>query len=226
MLIDLYKNLSLQDARVFLRFMQNADFHHLLPYALNEPDLWKFSVIQPIGELGMAHYVRSAVTALTTGKEYPFVIFDKQSQTYIGSTRLFDVNTNTRCAQIGYTWYGTDYQGKAINKHCKYLLLEWAFEEMGFERIECRVDSENYSSIRSLSSIGYRQEGILRSNGLRPDGTRRDSVVFSILKPEWYSEIKDRLQNLVSMTAIQQNTIMTGLHVTTYCELNDCPCLS
>jgi RimJ/RimL family protein N-acetyltransferase len=196
-MINAQQPLMLQDSRVLLKAMQLSDFYYLLPFAVNEPELWKYSVIQPIGAVGMANYVQSAVSALELGNEFPFVIWDKTRQTCIGSSRLFDVNMHTKCAQIGYTWYGAEYQGKAINKHSKYLLLQWAFEEMGFERIECRVDSENHRSIRSLTSIGYKQDGILRSNGLRPDGSRRDSIVFSILKSEWYLEIKSRLHAII-----------------------------
>jgi N-acetyltransferase len=211
MLMNLQQSIILQDTRVLLKPMQHADFFRLLPFALNEPDLWRYSVVQPIGSQGMAKYVRLAVGARNSGKEFPFIIMDKTTRTYIGSTRLFDVNIQTKCAQIGYTWYGGKYQGKGINKHCKYLLLEWAFEEMGFERIECRVDSENHKSIRSLNNIGYKQEGILRSNGIRADGTRRNSIVFSILKSEWLSEIKSRLQELMHMPALQQQAINLGI---------------
>lgn len=207
MLINLQQNITLQNERVLLKSMQLSDFYHLLTYSVNEPELWKYSVAQPTSSQGMAQYVRAAVTGWESGKEFPFIIMDIPSRTYIGSTRLFDVNPQTHCAQIGYTWYGARFQGKAINKHCKYLLLEWAFEKMGFERIECRVDHENIKSIRSLTSIGYRQEGILRSNGLRSDGTRRDSIVFSILKTEWLDEIKQRLFDLIHKPDLHKSNI-------------------
>ncbi len=207
MITNAHQSLILQDNRVSLKPIQLSDFYHLLPFAVNEPELWKYSVIQPTGAMGMASYVQSAVAALESGSEYPFVIWDKVRQACIGSTRLFDMNLTTKCAQIGYTWYGAEYQGKAINKHSKYLLLAWAFEEMGFERIECRVDRENEKSIRSLTSIGYKKDGILRSNGLRPDGSRRDSIVFSILKLEWFLEIKNRLQILISNASFLEHYI-------------------
>ncbi len=220
--MNLQQSIILQDTRVLLKPMQHADFFRLLPFALNEPDLWRYSVVQPIGSQGMAKYVRLAVGARNSGKEFPFIIMDKTTRTYIGSTRLFDVNFQTQCAQIGYTWHGSSYQGKGINKHCKYLLLKWAFEEMGIERIECRVDSENHKSIRSLNNIGYKQDGILRSNGIRPDGSRRNSIVFSILKSEWLSEIKSRLQELMYMPALQQQSISLGIHSeqTSFDEIN------
>ena len=40
----------------------------------------------------------------------------------------------------------------------------------------------------------FTQEGILRSNCSASDG-RRDSIVLSILKPEWNQQVKTHLQS-------------------------------
>ncbi len=92
------------------------------------------------------------------------------------------------------TVFGSKFQGTGLNKHCKFLLLAFAFEKMGMERVEFRADNDNERSIAAMKSIGCKAEGILRSNGLRPDGTRRDSIVLSILKGEWENYIKDNLR--------------------------------
>lgn len=96
--------------------------------------------------------------------------------------------------QIGYTWYGKEFQGTGLNKHCKYLLLEFAFEQMGMELVEFRADSTNTKSIHAMKNKGYVEEGILRSNTIRKDGTRRDSIVLSILKSEWEADVKAKLR--------------------------------
>ncbi len=95
--------------------------------------------------------------------------------------------------QLGYTWYGGAYQGTGLNKHCKYLLLQFIFETMQAERLEFRADNNNARSIAAMKSIGCTVEGVLRSNVVRPDGGRRDSIVLSILKDEWFNGGKQNL---------------------------------
>ena len=90
--------------------------------------------------------------------------------------------------------YGKRFQGTGLNKHCKYLLLEFAFEQLNMERVEFRADNQNLRSIAAMKSIGCTQEGVLRSNTYKSDGTRRDSIVLSILKEEWYQYIKSDLK--------------------------------
>jgi N-acetyltransferase len=80
------------------------------------------------------------------------------------------------------------------SKNCKYLLLQYAFENMQMERVEFRADNANTKSIAAMKSIGCAVEGILRSNGFNPVGQRRDSIVLSILKEEWESGVKELLR--------------------------------
>jgi RimJ/RimL family protein N-acetyltransferase len=126
-------------------------------------------------------------------KEYPFIVFDKLSNSCAGSTRFYDIQLLQKTLQLGYTWYGKDFQGTGLNKQCKYLLLSFAFEKMGMERVEFRADNNNKRSIAAMKSIGCKEEGVLRSNSVKQDGLRRDSIVLSILKVEWENEVKQRL---------------------------------
>lgn len=100
-----------------------------------------------------------------------------------------------KCLQLGFTWYGKAFQGTGLNKHCKYLLLNYAFETMDIERVEFRADNRNARSIAAMKSIGCKVEGILRSNGWTNTGERRDSIVLSILKEEWFSAVKKELKS-------------------------------
>ena len=80
-----------------------------------------------------------------------------------------------------------------VSKHCKFLLLEFAFEQMNFKRVEFRADNDNLRSIAAMKSIGCTVEGVLRSNAVKSDGGRRDSIVLSILREEWLGNIKNML---------------------------------
>ena len=191
---DCTKKYVLEDDRVMLRPLQQEDYIHLLPFSLNEPELWKYSLITPAGKEGLQNYMNITFAGRNEGKEYAFIVFDKQTNEYAGSTRFYDIQNELQTVQLGYTWYGTKFQGTGLNKHCKYLLLTFVFERLGFERFELRADNNNARSIAAMKSIGCKVDGILRSNmPTREEGKRRDSIVLSILKDEWFGEIKDSL---------------------------------
>ncbi|MDP9048404.1 MAG: GNAT family N-acetyltransferase [Bacteroidota bacterium] len=185
----------LEDDRVLLRPLTEPDLEFLLPYALNEPDTWKYSYISAKGEDGMRRYIRDALNGKASGVEYPFIVFDKESGEYAGSTRFYDIRPQLQSLQLGYTWYGEKFRGTGLNKHCKFLLLQFAFETLNAERVELRADARNAHSIAAMKSIGCITEGILRSNMPLEDGGRRDSIVLSILKDEWENRVKDNLKN-------------------------------
>lgn len=187
-------NVTLEDERVILRPLQLADDEHLIPFSLTEPELWKYSTTPPVGPGGMRSYIRAAVEARNAGKEYPFIVFDKQVQRYAGSTRFYDIQLSNSMLQLGYTWYGKEFQGTGLNKHCKYLLLQFAFERMQMERVEFRAAHTNERSIAAMKSIGCTVEGIMRSCAANADGTRRSSIILSILKDEWFGTVKENLR--------------------------------
>jgi len=192
---DATEEYILQNDRVLLRPLKLDDYENLLPFALHEPELWKYSLITAAGEEGLANYVDIALEARNTGKEYPFIVYDKLKNEYAGSTRFYDINFPFKTLQLGYTWYGKDFHGTGLNKHCKFILLSFAFEKMGMERVEFRADNNNERSIAAMKSIGCKVEGILRSHQpTRNSGVRRDSIILSIVKEEWFSSVKENLR--------------------------------
>lgn len=184
----------LENSVVCLRPLKETDINFLENFALNEPEIWKYSLVQVSGKENLLTYIKTALAAKEQGVEYSFIVFDKRTNAYAGSTRFYDIQLANKCLQLGYTWYGKAFQGSGLNKHCKYLLLEFAFEKMGMERVEFRADNDNQKSIAAMKSIGCKVDGILRSNGLKPNGFRRDSIVLSILKNEWESTVKKNLK--------------------------------
>ncbi|MEO8416633.1 MAG: GNAT family protein [Ginsengibacter sp.] len=192
---DCSKNYVLEDDRVLLRPLQWEDFNFLLPFSINEQTLWKYSLVGAEGEEGLRNYMNIALTNRDAGKEYPFIVFDKRTNEYAGSTRFYDIQNDLQTVQLGYTWYGKKFQGTGLNKHCKFLLLTFAFEQIGFERFELRADNNNERSIAAMKSLGCKVDGILRSNmPTRTGGLRRDSIVLSILKDEWFGGVKEKLE--------------------------------
>jgi N-acetyltransferase len=183
----------LENDVVLLRPLVESDYEHLLPFAINEPEIWKFSLVPASGEDGLKNYIATAIEARAKGTEYAFIVFDKRTQQYAGSTRFYDLQLHNQSVQLGYTWYGSAFQGTGLNKNCKLLLLQFAFEEIGLERVEFRAANENERSKAAMRSIGCVEEGVLRSHMATYTGIRRNSIILSILKNEWKAGVKDRL---------------------------------
>ncbi|WP_291152667.1 GNAT family N-acetyltransferase [Flavobacterium sp. UBA7680] len=188
-------NIILEDDFVLLRPIQESDVENLLEISENEPETWKYSLVGAEGKDNLINYIQLAIKEREKQKEFPFIVFDKKSQKYAGSTRFYDINLDFKTLQLGYTWYGSAFRGTGLNKHCKFLLLQFAFETLGMERVEFRADNNNERSIAAMKSIGCKIEGVLRSNMPTRDGNvRRDSIVLSILKNEWFDQVKENLK--------------------------------
>jgi len=142
-------------------------------------------------------YFQTALNARELGNTYAFIVFDKLTQSFVGCTRFYDIQLQNQSTQLGYTWYAKSTWGSGVNLHCKYLLLQFAFEQLGFERVEFRADNDNKRSIAAMQKIGCTIEGVLRNHLPKPKGGRRDSIVLSILKTEWLDDVKNNLARLL-----------------------------
>jgi RimJ/RimL family protein N-acetyltransferase len=126
----------------------------------------------------------------------PFVIrdvHDGKPGKVVGSTRLFNVDAANKRLEIGHTWYAKSVQRTAVNTECKLLLLTHAFETLGCIAVEFRTHWMNHQSRAAIARLGAKQDGVLRNHQRMPDGSFRDTVVFSIIESEWLT-VKRHLQ--------------------------------
>ncbi|MGO4906476.1 GNAT family N-acetyltransferase [Flavobacterium sp. W20_MBD1_R3] len=193
---DFSHSLVLEDETVMLRSLQESDSENLLEISMNEPETWQYSLIRANGRENLEKYIQIALKARANQTEFPFIIFDKKSGKYAGSSRFYDINLEFKSLQLGYTWYGKAFRGTGLNSHCKFLLLQFAFETLGMERVEFRADFNNKRSIAAMVNIGCTIEGVLRDHmPTLGSEARRDTIVLSILKKEWITEVKENLKN-------------------------------
>jgi len=191
--LNFREEIILENDRVILRPLTAEDFDLLLPYSINEPTLWQYSLTPADGPANLKKYIDSALDKRAKNDSYPFIVFDKSAQKIAGSTRFYDYQIRHNTVQLGYTWYGSEFWGTGLNQNCKKLLLSYAFDILGIHRLEFRADNNNKRSIAAMKKLGCTEEGILRSNCADATGGRRDSIVLSILKEEWDSTIKKKL---------------------------------
>jgi RimJ/RimL family protein N-acetyltransferase len=144
--------------------------------------LWYTSVPSPEGT---AAWLDRALDMRERQGAMPFIVRDNASGDVVGSTRYFNVDAVNRRLEIGHTWYSRRAQRTAINTECKLLLLTHAFETLRCIAVEFRTHWFNHASRKAIERLGARQDGVLRNHQLMPDGSRRDTVVFSIVDAEW-----------------------------------------
>lgn len=105
--------------------------------------------------------------------------------TVVGASSYLNVDGPNRRLEIGYTWYGESVRRTGVNTECKLLMLGHAFDELGCLAVEFRTHFFNSTSRVAIERLGAKLDGVLRSHQLQPDGSRRDTVVYSILDIEW-----------------------------------------
>jgi RimJ/RimL family protein N-acetyltransferase len=145
--------------------------------------LWYTSVPAPDKT---AAYIDTALAMRERDGAMPFVVRSSTGE-IVGCTRYFHVDAPNRRLEIGYTWYAKRVQRSALNTECKLMLLAHAFETLKCIAVEFRTHWFNHASREAILRLGARQDGVLRNHQISPDGSYRDTVVFSILESEWPS---------------------------------------
>jgi len=161
-----------------------------------DPEIWRFTVVNPKTPADMREYVDSGLRTADDGTGLPFVTIEKQSGRIVGSTRFGNYDPANSRIEIGWTWIARPWQRTAINTEAKYLMLSHAFGQLGCVRVELKTDVLNEASRRAMLRIGAREEGVLRKHTLMWTGRYRDSIYYSVLDDEW-PEVKARLERLL-----------------------------
>jgi len=151
--------------------------------------IWKYNVFRIMNSAELNEFINKSSDDRKRNFRYSFTIINKASGEIAGSTSFANISVKDKRIEIGWTWLGKKFMGTGLNKECKFLLLQYAFEHLKFKRVEFKTDVLNKASRKALQKIGAREEGILRSHTLMHDGRRRDTIYYSILAGEW-SEIK------------------------------------
>lgn len=115
----------------------------------------------------------------------PFITIDKASNTIVGTTRYLNIDYENHRLEIGHTWIAKSWRKTYVNTEAKFLMLQYAFEKLGCIAVEIRTDVLNTVSRKAIQRLGAKQDGILRHHKIMRDGRIRDTVCYSIIKPEW-----------------------------------------
>ena len=192
--------ITLESDLVLLRPIQESDAEELWANTSGDDQLWNWVwSAEPIPH--SLEDVRQVIKAMKArdaqGIRNTFAVILKSTGQVIGSTSYIDRDEVKKSLEIGSTFYAAFARRTAVNTHCKYLLLRHAFEVLRCERVLIKADSTNATSIRAITRIGAKLEGVIQNEKQRRDGTWRDAVYFSVMEPDWI-ETKAHLEILMA----------------------------
>jgi N-acetyltransferase len=160
------------------------DHHDGLVTAAKDGDLWKLWYTTIPRAEDMTKEIDRRLGLQKAGVMLPWTVFDADGE-IAGMTTYMNVDAANRRVEIGSTWYAKRVQRSAVNTQCKLLALQHAFEKLDCIAVEFRTHFFNQQSRRAIERLGAKQDGILRNHLIAPNGTLRDTVVFSIIAGEW-----------------------------------------
>jgi len=178
-------DIILENQRALLRPVHSKDVDILFSIATEDKNLLQYSPAPVYTRELLQQYIDQAIRLRRDHQRYTFTVFDKKENAWAGSTSYLNISNPDDRLEIGATWYGKAFQRTGLNKNCKFLLLEYAFEHLHAHRVELKTDERNAASRKAIEKIGGKFEGILRSHTVMSDGYRRNTVYYSILKEEW-----------------------------------------
>jgi RimJ/RimL family protein N-acetyltransferase len=165
--------------------------------AADDDRIWTWMVPNPCKTLAATEqWIEGALAQAQNGSQVPFVTIDKASGKLVGSTRYLTIMRADRGLEIGHTFINPVFQRSYVNSHAKFLMLRHAFEQLGAIRVEFKTHEKNDKSRNAIGRLGAQFEGILRQQRILPDGSYRNTALFSILDNEW-PDVKQRLLKAV-----------------------------
>ena len=191
---------TLQGQFVRLEPLSVSHAKDLWKHTGNDAELWKWVLVKfsiPKSESAMKELVQKLIDEAKIEFREPWAVIDLRTKECVGSTSYLDLKTERKTMEIGSTFYGEVARRTGINTETKLLLLTEGFDNRGYERIQLKADNLNERSLRAIERIGAKKEGVMRNHFIRRDGSRRDTVMYSIIKSEW-PVVKNRLQQLLN----------------------------
>jgi N-acetyltransferase len=152
-----------------------------------DDQVWEWMPAFPADEAGMSGVVERALADRDQGTRFPFAVVDSATGHAIGSSSYLDIDPANERIEIGWTWLARSAWRSPVNTEAKILLLGHAFDTLGYERVALKTHHLNVRSQAAIARLGAVPEGTLRHHIRHRDGTRRDTVYFSVLSSEWPS---------------------------------------
>lgn len=152
--------------------------------AVQDGELWRLWFTSVPEPAGMANEIERRLALQDRGVMLPFTVLDARGRV-VGMTTYMNIDAVHKRVEIGSTWIAASAQRSGLNTECKRLMLTHAFEMLGCIAVEFRTHRLNNASRRAIERLGAQLDGILRAHQRMPNGSLRDTAVYSITAAEW-----------------------------------------
>jgi RimJ/RimL family protein N-acetyltransferase len=190
------KNDVLEGKSVDLVSMKDA---HIIELSniLMASEIWEFTWRTMTTTEEIEHILKDALENKEKGSQVPFAIVERATGRVIGTTRIGNIDLINKNVEIGWTWLSPNFWRTSVNTECKYLLLQYCFEELKVIRVQFSLSGQNTRSQRAVERIGAKKEGVFRKHRIKPDGSIHDNIFYSIIDSEW-PDVERNLQYLLA----------------------------
>lgn len=202
-------DLVLETDRVLLRPVREEDFTPFLKLAKEDESMWEFFTLNLGKQEHLSKWMQMAFDDRAAGTRIPFTIIDKISEKIAGSSSLGNITPYDLRVEIGWSWLGQDFRSTGVNRHAKFAMMRYAFDELNFERVEFKTDVLNTRARQGLKKVGGVEEGILRSHMTMWNNRRRTSIYYSVLKDEW-KELKNTIFSDITQIPLESPGTLPG----------------
>jgi RimJ/RimL family protein N-acetyltransferase len=163
----------------------SMEHHDALALATRDGELWKLWYTTAPSPESLHADIERRIGLREAGTMLPFTVIDRKMGQPVGMTTYMNIDCANRRVEIGSTWYARRVQRTALNTEAKLLLLTHAFDGLNCIAVEFRTHFMNRQSRRAIERLGAKLDGILRSHSVAPNGTLRDTCVYSVIAAEW-----------------------------------------
>jgi len=178
-------DLTFQGERVALEPVERRHADGLLAAGRPE-EIWTWWPLNPAeSRESMEKFVEDCLVAAERGERQHYVTRDAGTGEMIGSTSYCLIQPENRVVEIGWTFLTPSRWRTGANTEAKLLMLRYAFDTLGCQRVQIVTDARNERSRAAIASLSAQFEGIHRDDRRLRDGTRRSSAFYSIVDSEW-----------------------------------------
>lgn len=185
------KDIYIPGDSIRLRPMTEADLPLRVTW-FNDPEVRKTLTVSERFEL---EKTRTWFNAVQQDPSRVDLIIETQDRRPIGVIGFVHIDSVHKTAEIFLVVGEKDYWGKGVMFAAESLLMEWAFSQLGLEKIWAQADTDNVASLITMKKLGFQVEGTLRKEVIQ-DGRRIDKLRLGLLKEEFKPVVRSEKRPL------------------------------
>ena len=162
---------GLHGEELFLAFERNED-----------GSLWTYL---PFGPFVSSAELRDWIGSVSNSHDpVYYAVIDKRTGVAVGVASFMRIRPEIGTIEVGGIVFSPLLQRTAMATEAMFLMMQHAFDDLGYRRYEWKCDALNAPSRRAADRLGFQYEGTFR-NAMVYKGRNRDTAWYAIIDEEW-----------------------------------------